>query len=607
MSTALHPYYSPAFRQALVLLQEGEELPSIHWEVSSDEGKVLVSLAFVSRALPYLTKFTYDLLSRWTVPGRRIAIPQFFSSELAHPTEKDTRLAVIEAKLVIDCRSEEEIIKIALPMLEAELSMGATSFFHASRIMEVKGLTLDEKAAFVQDKVTQWVDRNPDFFDVDLIHLMQEFFLLTRDNFKTIRDVRQLSMMVVSFYTFSKRLKRGVETEPNRRHIFVKVTQTTLQTPLSPKRVLGVCVGMNFLRPNEVFEEAHLLKAVKNCLPHIKRVSGSAYIDRVPDDKSQTIYIEIEKENARGFSLSEIKEIKLRLVDEVKIHVEHLVSPIFMPRNEEEVMRNIVTLSQQIRFVRDIPQVILSFDHQSDAHLHFTLVMVSLNPGLGNVLSKDNETLQFSPERVKIVGILRKQHPKEAVVLKVRLSKEAFLRDDHSLDLYLARQFVIEELQKVIGEVRDYNGGMIAKQVENFKELQSIMGQGAVKHRFLLENFFHSLFPIEVRSLLSPPSMKTLFSHLLSLHLEKKALKNSFVFSEEKGAVFALVAVQDAPLKESIIAEVEKLGLRWPHLVFLHQHVFETTYLGYILFSEDEEERKSFLELIQRSLTFASI
>ena len=509
----------------------------------------------------------------------------------------------IEVVLLVDCRSEEEIIKRILPMLEAELRMGATSFFHASRIMEVKGLTLDEKAALVQDKVTQWVHRNPDFFDVDLIYLMQEFFLLSRDNFKAIRDVSHLSKMVVVFYTFSKRLKRGVETESHRRHLFLKISPTTLQSPLSPKKVLGICVGMNFLRHNEVFEEAHLLKAVRNCLSQIECVRGATYVDRSHEEKIQTIYIEIERTNRRGFALHEIKELKQRLLDEVRSHVECLVSPIFMPRNEEEVMRNIVTLSQQIRFVRDLPQVILSFDHQSDTAVHFTVVMVSLTPGLGDAFNKNSESLEFTPERVKTVGQLRNRHPKEAVVLKVQLKKSPFLRDDHSLDLYAARQHVLDELQKEVGEVRDYNGGMLAKQVENFKALQSIMGPIAQKHRFLLENFFYSLFPVEVRSLLSPPSMKTLFFHLLSLHLEKNAEKNQFEFSDEKGAIFALIGLQDAELKERVIAAVNELNLRWPNLVFLHQHVFETTYLGYIFFSEDEERRKSFLELLRGVVT----
>ncbi len=599
-------YYSNVIKQSLSRMQNRESLPVIKWEIWDGDEGAKITLVFLCRSLPYITKFTYDLLSRWMVPGKRVKIPLFFSSEFTVPSVDDRELTAIEAVMEIDSVPDLENIKRALPMLEAELRMGASSYFHASRILGVKGLSLDEKAACVQEKISRWVQRWPSYFDVDLLSQMQVFFVLSRDAFKAIRGVHHLCQIVGAFYTFSKKLSREVELDPHRRHLCLKLSPTSLQSPLGMKRVLGVFVGMNFLRPNEVFEEGHLLKAARSCLPCLSAVSGSTYVDRSLEEKAQTIYMELEKEDHSEFSIHEIKEFKKRLLEEVKGHVEHLVSPIFMPRNEEEVMRDIVTLSRQIRFVRDLPQVTLAFDHQSDASLQFTVVMVSLRRGMADLLKRVEGDLEFVPDRVKIVGRVRNKHFKEAVVLKVLLIKSPFLREDHSLDLYSARQKVIEELQKVVGEVRDYNGGMIAKQIENLKALKECLGPIALKHRFLLENFFHSLFPVEVRALLTPLVMKTLFILFLTMKEEKHALKNRFEVREEKGAVFALFGIQDHELKERIIHEVEGLNLRWPTLVFLHQHVFETTYLGYILFSEDEKMRKSFLQTLEQSLTFAS-
>ena len=45
-----------------------------------------------------------------------------------------------------------------------------------------------------------------------------------------------------------------------------------------------------------------------------------------------------------------------------------------MPRNEEEVMRNIITLSNQLRLSRDLPQVIINFEEQSSKQLSFTVI-----------------------------------------------------------------------------------------------------------------------------------------------------------------------------------------------------------------------------------------
>ena len=52
--------------------------------------------------------------------------------------------------------------------------------------------------------------------------------------------------------------------------------------------------------------------------------------------------------------------------------------PIFMPRNEEEVMRNILSLSNQIRYIKDPQQVFITFDEQTNAHLFFTVILVRI-------------------------------------------------------------------------------------------------------------------------------------------------------------------------------------------------------------------------------------
>ena len=43
--------------------------------------------------------------------------------------------------------------------------------------------------------------------------------------------------------------------------------------------------------------------------------------------------------------------VETLLPDQIKEHIEQLTHPIFMPRNEEEVLRNIMALSRQLRYV----------------------------------------------------------------------------------------------------------------------------------------------------------------------------------------------------------------------------------------------------------------
>ena len=103
-----------------------------------------------------------------------------------------------------------------------------------------------------------------------------------------------------------------------------------------------------------------------------------------------------------------------------------------MPRNEEEVMRNILVLSQQLRFLRDIPQMIISFEEQTDTELSFTVILVRLlHPDSRPI----EELFRFSIDRVKVVGQLRRKIPKEAVVMRARIMSEQFMREDYSVDL----------------------------------------------------------------------------------------------------------------------------------------------------------------------------
>ena len=148
-----------------------------------------------------------------------------------------------------------------------------------------------------------------------------------------------------------------------------------------------------------------------------------------------------------------------------------------MPRNEEEVMRNILILTNQIKYVRDIPQVAITFDEQAYAHLYFTVILARLlkpeSTSLADLFKKGNSIAEYLHDRTKVMGFVRKKYAKEATVFRLKLPKDGFLRADHSIDLYKARQTVVGELLKVVGEIRDYNGGMISKQHELLSTIRS--------------------------------------------------------------------------------------------------------------------------------------
>lgn len=568
-----------------------------------------LSILLLCRYRPNATKFFYDLINRWLVPGRVVDIGLFFSTDFRMGKADGELFSISEIVLSLDDEKELELIKRNFSILEPEIRMGVTSSYHASRIMEVRGLSIDEKTSLIHEKISSLIHRRPRDFDYDIYSQMQQFLVMCREEFKAAREYHHMSLMISVFYLFRKELRKQVEKTPTKRFLSLKIKNAKLKDQANIRGVIALFVGLNFLKKNEIFEQHHLIKTLQNYIPGLKVVEDSFFVDENRDDNIQTIYLEVEKKSGEKFSLEEIKHLRKELPEDLKNRVEQLMRPVFMPRNEEEVMRHIVTLSQQLRYVRDLPQVVISFDEQTDTDLTFTIVLVRiLSPEslpIQDLFLRHQGGLKFIPDRVKRVGVVRNKYPKEATVFRVRLPNTHFLREDHSLDLLKARQEVIYQIQGVIGEVRDFNGGMIAKQLEVFKLLRHELGEVGRHHEFLLENFFHSLFPVQQRSVVNPESLKSLFLLLLSSIQEQKYFKAQpmFYLKQEIHAVYAIFPIKDHMLKLRILELIEELNLLSSELVSLHLQVPEAFYLGFIYFTDVRHDQDVFLKSLNLCLS----
>ena len=397
--------------------------------------------------------------------------------------------------------------------LRHEIELGARSPYHAARIMELRAFSMDKKRGLVQERIFQLVRRFPYWFDYDLFSEMQQLFSSLSDEYFRCREVRQIARLLLSLYYGRKRVVADRESDPKRRHLYLSLSKNRLHFPLGEKESLSLYVVMSSLRENELFKKDHLLEAVQNFCREAELVKGSAY--ERSNGGLHLIGIEVEKEGS--FTLDQIKGLKIWLPRILKGKVEHLQRSMFMPRNEEEILRHVVTLGRELRFATDLPQLIISFEKQMQTLLTFTIVIARVllpkTPPIEEVLSTSRLSLKV--DRVKCLGKVRNKYPKEGVVFKLELPLLDFLREDHAVDLYRARQEVLRELREIFGDLRDYNGGMISKQNELFISLKGLLKGRAQTHHHLLENFFHSLFPLEKRSFFTPEKLKNFFLLLL--------------------------------------------------------------------------------------------
>ena len=578
-----------------------DDLPVFHWE--RRENRFILTL--IARHLPHVARFFYDMLSRWVLPGHQIEIPTFCSTLFSLSHQPRQRFAFHQLHLSCRTMREAEVVGRNFALLEREIILGASSFHHASKILEMKGLSLDDKTALIQERIAHIVQRFGGQFDYDIFAEMQHFFASSKESFKSVRETLHICALIYTLHFFRKKLEFFLADSPKRRHVLLKLKRNVLQTPFGMKEVLSIYLGINFLKEHEVFEERHLLSALSHFIPEIKSIPESFYLHDMKEEGLGLLYLEIEKDRGASFSKAEIERISKLLPDEIHSRIEQLVPPIFMPRNEEDVMRNILTLSKQLRYARDLPQMIITFDEQTDVELVFTVIIVRLaHPDLlpiKELFQKSVLAGSFSFDRIKQVGMLRRKTPKEASVLRVRLSVDSFYREDYSVDLSAARCALATAVQEVLGEVRDFNGGMIAKQSENFAELKKLLGNRAINHSLLLQNFFHAIYPAALSATLKADHLKTFFLMLLDA-IETPRESIMLQSKKSSGHLFLMIKFHDLGWKQKIFHQIDDLSIPSNQLVSVQLQIFDAFYLGFLYLSGDEGKQQAFLEAIPEAL-----
>lgn len=572
-----------------------------------EETPSAISFYMLSKCRQNAHKFFFDLISNWLIPGKQLEALLFYGVDFCLPDYGDDVLTLCEAKLKIEDEADLEILQRNLPIVETELRMGMQSAYHARRILEIKGLSADAKTVMIQEYIAFLMGRLTKHFDHNILTEMQHILVICREEFKAVRDCRHLSRIISVHYLFRKYLHEAVRKDPDKRHLSLKIHKSCIRLPTGQKPVLSIMVGINFLQETEIFEERHLISAIQNYIPTAKAVENSFFSNRRGKESICTLYLELEKSGGEEFTADEIRLLRNELPTDLKDRIEHLMHPIFMPRNDEEIMRNILSLCDQIKYLHDLPQMIISFDKQTHTDLLFNVIMVEIKqpckPSVQERFKQANSFLEYIHDRSRTVGVLRKKYPKEASVYSVKLSKTPFLRADHSINLNNARQAVASELSRVLGEIRDFNGGMISKQHETLCAVRDKLCD--VKYNeLLLENFFYSLTPDVARTVGEPDVLKTLFTLLLTsindgfFSGEKHALK----FQCDSRYVYAIVKSEDKAVKENLSRMVHRFDQQPSRMANSFVIVYDIAYVGYLFMCDDKAQQKAFCTTLQNSI-----
>lgn len=465
------------------------------------------------------------------------------------------------------------------------------------------------KNQIVRDLIKAW-ERFPREFDETIFKKADLFFALTRDEFKEQRSPKHLLRTICSLFFIHKNLIKLVTTSGEKRHLQFRLIPTQLKFLFGSKSALGLLVGICLFDKQETLEEKQLLLAVQKLLPQVQIVKGSLFLHQDHEDRIQLIYVEFEKKSGELFFCDEIALLKSRLFAELQSRVEKHVPALFMTRNEEEVMKNILLLGKELDLSPELPEMIINLEHQTSTALFFTIVLM-------RILKKDVETLEqaflrvknemhFFLDRHQIIDSSKGTDPKEVYVFRLEIPIEAgFLRADCSVNFYSARQTVTSLITQAIGPVRDFNGGMILKQGEMLSQLKESFPEVSEKKHELIEDFFYSLNPIEKQTTLPLQTLRRFFQILLEA-AEENLLRTSLLFvhkiHEDETNIFVVIRGEDESLQKMLEKSMSSFRVLESQTSFrLH---FENSFIiGYIhKKNENSHLTQSFLGTIDEAI-----
>lgn len=602
--------HAAAIKRLIASLTSGEKgaraLPHIE---AAFLGETALTVRLLAEKHAEIERFFYDIVMRYVAPKQEGEVMRVFLAPFRF--DGDPQVLVVGEMVVRLCTIQERSeAKRRFELLKSEIVLGLSSPYYAGRMLELKALSLDEKRALIQDRLAAKRQRFLHWYGLDLFSWMQRFFLSMHSDYLRMHEVRQVAQTIALFYLIEKDLLKRVEHKPQRRHLRVKVFFRRCHFPFAVRRVIGVAIGVTFLRDQEVFGRRHLAKALHASAPQCKVLDSTFFFYKGEGYPFEILYIECEWDpettalSLEGF----VKRLRQELPIKIKERIEHLHHPLFMPRNEEEVMRHIVALEKEVRFVHGLPQVVISFEQQVDQQLLFTVIIVRTRHS--RVLSVDALIERLAPlrpkvERVKEVGLLRKKYPKEAIVIKVALPIGRFLRENQSVDFYRARRAVAVHLEKALGALRDYNGGMMAKQREAFRLFVKHVGREGKGRRLLIEHFFHSLQPVERRVFVAPKELAMCFSLFLHALATPPATERKRVLTKEKGTVVACVTEwRDKGVREKIVALTEQMRAAIPEMMWMQVHWDDRCFLAYLFTATEADRRACFKEALHQIVDF---
>ncbi|MBS3903965.1 MAG: hypothetical protein KGZ39_01395 [Simkania sp.] len=502
-----------------------------------------------------------ELFNRWLIPGKPMTIPSLYGINFVLSTRPDKKLFLCHLMISIESLYDLQGAREGISELVSILKKNISAVCYVRKLLEKTSMNSSQQQAFfaeylssLQTPSTPEFDQNlyeytseffhkaqaekkitevrqhvehlfknrRAFFDQDIFSEIYYFVWLYRSCFIGKKDRTLLTKLISLQYLFRKYLRQKIEEAPQIRHVTFKIFPLRpLSTHVSS---LGLLIGITLLKEGELFEEKHVLRAVEQLVPGIRLIPKTFIQDSRNAQKFRLIYLEIEKTNETPFSSSEISCLRRQLPHELKVCVETLIHPLFMPRNDEDLLRFSLQLCGQLNDLTAPPQMAIFFGNQTSETLSFTVLLARLlypTPPLplfkqleqsGAFFEVEDIEIRYPPSKDRELALA-----KEMISFTAKIPKAPFLRSDYTIDVIQARQEIVRQMQEALGFVRDYNGGLLETQLR--AEQLFLISLGTLGNRDLLlaKAFFHAITPPLMQVILETSLLKKIFLMFLEV------------------------------------------------------------------------------------------
>ncbi|PCI75835.1 hypothetical protein COB21_05190 [Candidatus Aerophobetes bacterium] len=543
-----------------------------------------------------IQKFLFDLTKRCLFNEEIHKITSFAHMDIYFEHDMDTPLVIAEVKIVVQYAREYERIKERIPYLKKQVVIATQHRAYSASLDHLWLYGEENKHSNIRDLLLRCIAKFPKYLNTELLVEHQLMQMSLKKEFFTQRSVFHLVRSVISLSIIRNNLINHMTFFIEKRHMNFRLLRTYRYFPFGKKPVLAIIVGINLLDKNEYFDEKQVALSVKKLIPNAKVVQGSTYIPNPKNSQVVTTYIEMEKEDGSDFSFNQMKNLRSHLKKNLGKRIEKLVPSLFVIRNEEETMRNILILSQEIKAVSDIPQVMISFDRHSTEDLRFIVILLRVvrpdEKSVSERLKNASGRIKCQMDRVQTVNYI-KGAPLEASVFQLKITNISdFLRMDFSVNVYLARQSIIRFLEQGMGEFRDYNGGMILKQQELLGQIKRLFSEHEIEEQEILESAYYSLSPIETQATL-PLNFLCMFLEVFLEHFKSVSRhhhKNHLLIKDNQEGIYVVFSSITKGFNDFVS---EKNGELLTNIISSQMAHDSRTYCSYLWTDVDEEKKEA--------------